>query len=532
MRYLLFFLCFSYLLTGKALCEERLFQGIVVYEQEALSSFENLGISCFLDKEKSEIEALEKALSPYLQKPITKENLIKIKQEISAIFKEHPELIVVEIPEQKIEKGVVSFHLLSAKIADVSYKGRYWMPLWHYTRYLSAKKGEPVCKDTLLNEAAWINLNPFRHVDVVFSPGEKKGTTDVEFLIQDRFPVSLSVGMDNTGNSYTGNHRIYTGLQWGNAFGVGDLFSYQFTVSDEYTRFYSHFGSYHSYLPWKHVFQLYGAYSRSKPEAESFRSDGKSVQASLRYQIPFPPFYTSLSQQFSCGFDYKAMNSSLFFTSQENQLSPQVKAADLIQVVLEYELQKSFAKQRLFAKAEVFASPFKVTEAQKRALYSLIRQGASPFFFYAKGQLNYIYEIYPFLSLYVELKGQGASRTLLPSEAFGIGGYGSVRGYSERVFIADNAFLSNIELRSSFSFGPYSFRNEVTSYLFVDFGFGHNYKGVADLTEKHDYLWSIGPGVRWKIAPYFQARVDYGFQLHSFEKAELGKLHFSLAAQW
>ncbi len=527
------FLTFFFLpVEGFPTKKENLFQGIIVYEGERPSLTKGEGIFCFVSSEKKETENLERTLGSYLQRPINRENLGRIKQEIAHIFSKYPELVVVEIPEQKIEKGVVSFRLLCAKVGKVSYTGNYWMPLWQYTRYLSVKEGELIQKKTLLNNAAWVNLNPFRHVDVIFSPGARKGLTDIEFAIRDRFPISPSLGMDNTGNSYTGNHRIYTGFQWGNAFGTGDLLSYQFTVSNEYKRFFSHFASFHGYLPWKHIFQLYGAYSRSRPEGEGFYSDGKSSQISLRYQIPFSPFYTDFSQQFSLGFDYKSMNTSIFFTSQENQSAPQRKAADLTQVVLEYELQKSFSNQRVFFKTEVFGSPCKITQGQKSLLYSLIRAGAKPLYFYGKAQASYVYDFYPHFSLYVDARTQVSNRTLLPSEAFGLGGYGTVRGYTERVFIADKALLANIELRHTHTFGSSWFSNELTSYLFMDTGWGRNYRRVEGLHKKKDYLWSVGPGVKWKIAPYFQARIDYGFQLHTFEEKELGKIHFGLTAQW
>lgn len=518
-----------------------IFQSIVVYQQPPTTLPEGEGIHCLGFFSAKINQKLQLSLQAFLSKPITTENLLAIKREILHFFAaQSQELVAVEIPEQKVEQGRVCFRVLESKVAKVSYIGRKWMPLWQYTNHLDLKIGDTIHKEALLNQAAWLNFNPFRQVDIVFSPGEEEGTTEVEFLIQDRFPLGFSVGIENTGSNLTGRNRILSTLRWGNAFGLGDLLTYQWSSSDHIHKFYSHFGSYQMYLPWKHLVEIYGAYAAINPKDLSFRGEGKNIQASFRYIWPFSPLYKSFKQQLCLGIDYKAMNTDLFFTAQNQREPAYTKVADLTQALLAYEWQGNLGAHTLFSKLEIIGSPYAFLPKQNDSAYHRIRSQATPIYGYTKLQIDYLYFTPYWIQFFLGFKGQLATHTLLPSETLGLGGARTVRGFSERVYIADEGILANLESRALF---PRLGKSLLSFLLFTDLGWGYNYHSTSFVLSDSKQilksptsalLWSAGAGLRWEIAPYLQARADYGFALYSSKEIpkKRGKLHFSVVSSW
>ncbi len=116
----------------------------------------------------------------------------------------------------------------------------------------------------------------------------------------------------------------------------------------------------------------------------------------------------------------------------------------------------------------------------------------------------------------------------------GIGGYGTVRGYDERQYNADQAILSSLEwafpswpLLSLFNRRKIS--DAMHLLLFADGAYGTNY-GENTGT----YLLSAGPGLRYTFAPYLALRLDLGFRLHE-EATFVGdfyKWHFNLTGSY
>ena len=112
-----------------------------------------------------------------------------------------------------------------------------------------------------------------------------------------------------------------------------------------------------------------------------------------------------------------------------------------------------------------------------------------------------------------------SSQSLLPSEQLGIGGYDSVRGYEERQFNADTGIVASLEFRSPafpvFSSKKSSKANDSLLFLgFIDYGYGRNHTPPFP-GQKHQFLASIGPGLRYQAANSISVRCDWGIRLHN-----------------
>lgn len=474
----------------------------------------------------TDLKAAEKALEKwFLGKEISKETLFELRDATIHYFEQQGIFgIKVSFPKQSIQSGTVELDLTLPTLSHFIVLGNSWNNDEFYEKKLSLKERTPLNTQTLCNEVAWMNRNPFRYGEIVLSSGLYEQTLDVEVLIKDRIPFRPFFGADNTGTDLTNQTRLYVGFNFGNLFGGSDFLTYQYTSAPEANTFYTHTLNYLCFLPWKHELNLYGGYSVAEPDLADFYQKGITVQASVRYQIPFQPLFTQKQQTLSFGFDYKNMNSNVFFIDSpaEPVTSHQV---NLSQFYIGYAW-----KDFLSLKAEIYYSPFRLLPHESKHRYNDLRPHSRAEYAYAKLALAKVHSLYKDFSFAWTLRGQASTGPLLPSEQFGLGGYDTVRGYEERDFIADQALCINLETRTpGFSFFK---KDELLFLAFTDFGTGYNYQSEQQ-DQKSQTLWSAGLGLRYQIGSWVDIRADYGFQLHHIlDQHAFGRFHLGASLSY
>lgn len=126
-------------------------------------------------------------------------------------------------------------------------------------------------------------------------------------------------------------------------------------------------------------------------------------------------------------------------------------------------------------------------------------------------------------------EGQAASRPLLSSEEFGIGGprFGRAYDYSERR--GDNGVAGSVELGYRLA-GPVGPAKDVTPYVFLDGGYVDNLRSRRD-----GGLVSAGSGLRAAVGRFIDAELEVGVPLGP-ERFETGnrnpRLSFSISARF
>lgn len=469
---------------------------------------------------------LKNKLSKYLGKPLDSYTLQDIKQEIVDYYTEHNCCVVkVTIPPQDVSRGVIYVKITEGRVGSVTFKGNKWYTDEQLGRYIDIRNQQSISQDALLNDVAWMNRNPFHYTEVVLAPGEEAGTTNIELLTNDRRSWRVYTGADNTGNLFTGTARLYGGFNWGNVFNRGDVFTYQFTADPvHFTKFWSNYGNYTIFLPCKHILTLAGGYALTKPPITGFHTTGKYGQASIRYTIPIKPLYCPFIQEVNLGFDYKYLNNNLLFVGAGVPVV--ANTVNVGEWTVGYSMSRMWATNDLRFSAEAIVSPFQFMPHQNNEDYNQLRPFAKKIYGYGRITLSDVLTLPGRWSISTVLRGQVASGALLPSEEFGLGGFNTVRGYNEVVFLADNAFCANLEIRTPPVSLFKSAKNSLIFLAFLDYGIGH-YLHPLPKQDGTQFLLGVGPGVRYNIEQYLSIRFDYGFALHNvqFTSKKLGEGH-------
>lgn len=479
---------------------------------------------------------LKKSLKRYIGSDVTADTLSEIQTTISNYYSSRGRpLVIIEIPEQDVTSGVLRILVLESHLGKIEVEGNHWSSTERLKEYVKLRPNQEIDQNRLLQNVSFMNRNPFRRVDVVYAPGEREGTTDVILSVKDRRNFRIYAGAENTGVEPTGRGRWYTGINWGNVFGLDHIFSYQFTSALNVHRFHAHTAEYIALLSWGHALDVYGGYSKVHPKVHYpfKRNDGWSMQASGRYTIPLQ---TSryLEHEISFGGDFKRTNNTFEYSED---LPTFGKNVNLTQFVLGYSGNYERNTYRLDFDASLSWSPGRWLSDQTNADYDSLRPGAVNHWVYFKGSFAYLKRLPKAFSLSLIARGQVSSQPLLPSEQFGLGGYDTVRGYDQREVNKDDAFFLSGEVRTppiTRKFKPNSKLSDALQFLaFIDYGWGIDIDTLPG-GKKSNYLLGAGPGLRYTLDPYLTVRLDWGVKLH--KEAGYGggntMIHFNVTASY
>lgn len=478
---------------------------------------------------------LKNHLSAFYGRPLYERDILDLVDAITHYYQDHLRpFVVIEIPKQ-IPSCVLQLVIIESHLGKVCIEGNRDN---NYDRVLSRIElgtGDYVDERILLRDMQFINRNPFRRIDYLFSPGEKAYTTDLLIQMEERRPIRVYVGADNTGVSTTGQQRWFTGFNANITSWADQNISFQYTTSNDFHEFQAYTGQYLMMLPWRHLLNFYGGYSSVHVNFAfpGMTNHGTSYQASGRYIYLLNPTL-ALNHEVSFGFDFKQTNNAFNF----GELIAARQPVNLFQLAAKYAGNFEGKRVRLDYDLEMYWSPGKWLPHQSNEDYQTLRPGAKNHWVYARGALTYNLKLSECWFFFM-LRGQFTGENLLPSEQLGIGGYDTVRGYKERQLNKDKGAIANIEIRTPgkkvfFQKSNCSqFQDAVQFLAFFDAGYGSNHDPLPG-EPRGEYLLGAGPGVRYTVNDRLTGRLDWGVKLHNREAYGGGwsMFHFSLIASY
>lgn len=502
---------------------EYLIQGVVlVPSKQCLLSEEKLSGITGIQTHNVSLPKGTQTLKKYLKnvtfnQPFTEEVYVDTEKAISKFYYDYNDpFVIVTIPDQDPSTGVLQVIIIHAKIGQINYEGNKWTSDKKLNQCIRSKPGEEINLSRLDRSLYNLNRNPFRRVDLIYSPGSEPGTTDLTMVVNDRRPIRIYAGFNNSGVDNTDRQRWLTGITWGDVWGIDHILSIQYLAAFSIKRFQAITLQYAAPFQWGHSLNIYGGYSllNAKLPYPSMKSRGKSYQGSLRYSIPYCTTKGNTGEGF-VGFDVKGTNNTLEYSERFQNFS---NIVNLTQAVVGFNQTIERESWRIDLMAELDWSPGRIIANQTNARYEALRPDAKNHWVIVRGSFKYLQNIIKNLKFYLYTRGQIASQNLLPSEQLGLGGYDTVRGYTERQLNYDSGLITTAEIRFfDFSLSKGIWKNRLQDsghfVLFADYGYGHNHNLLPSEPDS-DYLLGVGPGIRYTLQPMITASLDWGIKLH------------------
>jgi hemolysin activation/secretion protein len=359
--------------------------------------------------------------------------------------------VVVDVPEQRVDGGVVRLRVLEGRVEHLRVTGaQYFSQGWIRANVPALTPGTVPDFNAVQRQLAALNRTDDRRVQPVLRPGRSPGTLDAELKVEDRLPLGASVELNNRHARDTVPWRLSGTVRYDNLFQREHSLSVTATVAPEdiqqarvlalnYSVPMADGGAWLGYL----------VASDSLVEPLGASVIGKGTTLGLRRVLPLP-LSGALQQGLTLGLDFKDI--------QQHTTA----AGDTIASPLRY-LPMSIDWTGSLQDA---GSSTQLTVAMSVALRSILqrtvdcagvptdqfecsRRNADGSFAVLRGELRRQWKLdAQGWSLLGRLAVQQASGPLSSGEQYALGGAETVRGYLESETSADQAYLGAVELRS------------------------------------------------------------------------------------
>lgn len=417
--------------------------------------------------------------------------------------------VFVDLPEQRIEDGVIRLQAIEGRVDRLSVKGsRYFSQGYIRDRVPELAEGKVPNFNVVQAELAQVNRTPERRVQPVLKPGIAPGTVEVELKVDDKLPLSASIELNNQHAPDTDPYRLVASLRYDNLFQRDHSIALNAIVSPR-ERDQVRVLSVNYTIPRDNgdTLVMYAVDSQSNVATLGGTSVlGNGDTLGLRYVIPFFSGAGSF-QTVSLGADYKNLKEKVVF------------GGDTISTPLRY-LPFNFGYSGSWTGD---SSQTQATAALVAAIPSILkrdvecpgnvgpvdqfackRQGADGGFATLRADLRHT-EAWSWGSVSGRVAGQWASQPLASAEQFSMGGAESVRGYLESVASGDMGLLASVELRSpnlanlaNRLFNKDAKDGWITELFLSAFADGATVRTIDPLPGQrgHEYLAGTGLGLR------------------------------------
>ena len=414
----------------------------------------------------------------------------------------------VFIPEQDLDKGQVRLQVIESRMRNVRVEGNKFFDEANIRNGLpSLRAGQAPNTRHIGENVSLTNENPAKQVLVRLEPTDNINQVDAVARVTDESPNRVTVTLDNTGNSSTGQTRLGVGYQNANIGNSDQVFTIQYITSPDHLKDVSIFGVGYR-IPkyeWNGVFDFFAGYSDVDSGVVSglFNVTGSGTIAGARYTQILPRI-DQFEQKVAIGLDYRAFQQNVAFVDTNESLIPDITVTP---VSLSYlgrmsrpgtDLSFSLAvSHNIPGGGDGDQEAFDGQRQGAEAKYSILRYAAA-FSALMPGDLLFRFAF----------NGQHTEDLLIPGEQFGMGGQDSVRGFTERELANDFGHRASVELYSP-DFGSRIGDNWRARLLtFFDTARGSDY---APERSETNGLSSVGLGIRVSQGKSLFLRADWGY---------------------
>jgi len=182
-------------------------------------------------------KTVQEALQPYTGPDKTAEDVEKARGVLEKVYHDtgYP-AVLVNIPEQTTEKGLIHLQVIESTIGSVRVTGNRWFTQGSILRDLpSLAPGKVLYVPDVQRDLALVNRGEDLKVSPILSPGKEMGTTDVELKVEDQLPLHGNLEINNRNTPNTSDLRLNASLHYDNLWQRDHSLSAQFQTSPQDT---------------------------------------------------------------------------------------------------------------------------------------------------------------------------------------------------------------------------------------------------------------------------------------------------------
>jgi hemolysin activation/secretion protein len=384
---------------------------------------------------------------------------------------------------------------------ELKIEGAHWFSEESYRAALPIAASAEIDGAALQAGVEHLNRNPYRRVALAAEAGDKTGSTRLVLRAKEERPWQFIAGANNTGTAITGWNRVTAGVNWGNAFGRGDMLGYNYSADPEFKYSSSHSLNYGTDLASGKSLTLFGSASQTESALPSpLTQKGSSFQVGARYGILLEKIASGWERNLALAADFKYSDNNLNFAT--------IPITNNVMEIVQFGAIWSQRREGTALSASLYGSPGKLAAHNDDASFDVARAGAKAAYVYGRLDGQYSQSLPLSFTWTINASAQAASGPLLGTEQMAGGGSTAVRGYPASSAFGDEGGLVNMELYLPTA-SPFAVGDQLQTFVFSDGAWLHN-QGLNGGAVK---LSSVGLGMNYRIGRGFSLAGSYGWQL-------------------
>jgi hemolysin activation/secretion protein len=472
-------------------------------------------------------ESVQKALSPFLGRPINQELTQGVVDAMVALTAGQNRYLADVYfsgqANQQVRDGILVLIVQPATVGRVIAQGQQHTPAQELECRISLPTGSWVDLKQIESDIQTLNYNSRWRATSLrpqLRPGDQPGSTDIVLNTQDEKPVRYTVGMDNTGNRTSDLDRVRAGVSLGHVGGRFDhQLDYNFAASPDLQKFRSHSMAYGMPLPSGDRLTLRGDYISTDimlaGNAFHFKGDNTILSAEWSRLLSAQAAQSSFkSGEVYGGAEVKRIGSALAF----GQTAVNNNTVQVAQFFGGWRNDWRHTVGNGQTDLRGTWSPGNLLGLNDDASYDAVRPGAKAQYWRVNASLGQNFElpksVAPRWQISTRLTAQMANAPLIASERMGLSGSQGVRGYYQDTLFSDAGVVGTLELQSPRWTVPVKAVNdlEMQFIAFADAGHSRNATVATNtdlnINSRIANISSQGVGLRLTKQRHFSVRAD------------------------
>lgn len=402
---------------------------------EVVATLTSVNISGVKVLKKSTVQAVAE---PYLNRPVTRGEIAQLKFDIARLYYDKGYILVrVVTPPQDLSDGSLDIVVYEATVGNLQVRQDNLLRPYVVNALTSRVKSGEVFRESTV-ESMVNDFNDLNNVDATLNlmPGSAVGTTDLVLNLDKVKEDEQRVSVDNYGSELTGDIVGTINLEKTNLLRLGEKLDLDFTATDEGT--YTIQGAVKVPIGFRNVmFEARALHSEIEigDRLEALNADGQTDI----YDVGFSSRLINMRRQIAevrIGFQAR---------SHQSDIANVLDTDDNIrQVFGEGTYLARFPNLLLFGSLRL-AQGVDILDASDKGKVNATRALGDPEVLLVQPLIFVNYRPIPKGELRVQASGQYASDTVLSSDLFILGGYGSARGFEPAETTGDSGVQFTVE---------------------------------------------------------------------------------------